>query len=164
MKKWILIIAVSAGWLACSNSIEKSKILPMAVEDFNAALVWKNVPVAASYVGGSDAAETMARIRKVSAKLKVVEVEPVETRMAPDGKSAICVVKFSWHTERDLTIRRGIEEQHWKLVDGRWRMLEQNAPEDDEESDPSPFVRDKPEKEKKQEKDKEQEKKKKKQE
>lgn len=150
MKKWIFLIAVLAGWLACSNSIEKSKLLPLAVEDFNAALLWKNFPVAVGYVGGRDSATTAKRIRKVGSKLNIVEVEPVGTRVAPDGQSAVCVVKFSWHTERDLTVRKGIEEQHWKLLDGRWHIIEQRAPEkNEEEGGLSPFVREKPDREEK---------------
>jgi hypothetical protein len=125
--------------LACSHPNEKRNVFPMALKEYNTALLWKNFNVAFSYLDYKDARGEAARLRRRSEKLRVVEVEPLESTIAPDGDSATALVRFSWYEEADLTVQKGSELQHWKRIEGEWRMSGRKLPKD-ESMDPSPFL------------------------
>lgn len=130
--------------LSCSHPNEKRNLFPLALEEFNAALVWKNFSVAMSYLGTADPRSEVSHLRRQSEKVRIVEVEPLETRVAADGDSATALVRFTWYEEADLTVRKGAELQEWKRVNGVWLIIGRKLPPD-EDLAPSPFLRKKPE-------------------
>jgi hypothetical protein len=135
-----LLLPAILALVACSSAVnDKNKVLPIALEEFNAALVWKNFGVAAEFLPPEAVHEGIARLRKRSGKLNIVDVEPLETRVALDGNSAAALIRFSWYEERDLTVRKGVERQRWERHKGSWRMVSQEAV-DDPSQEPSPFV------------------------
>ncbi len=124
---------------ACSSANDRGKLLPVALEEFNAALVWKNYATARFYLETADASREISHLRKRSDKLRIVEVEPLETHLGPKGASASVLIRFSWYEEADLTVQKGVEWQEWKRVGGQWRMVGRKACEDTSFS-PSPFL------------------------
>ncbi len=124
---------------ACSHPNEKRNVFPLALQEYNTALLWKNFNVAFSYLDYEDARGEAARLRRRSEELRVVEVEPLETNLSPDGETATALVRFSWYEENDLTVQKGSELQQWKRIKGEWRMAGRE-PSKDESLDPSPFL------------------------
>jgi hypothetical protein len=140
MKSTVLLMLLPALLVgACSSSNDRGKLLPMALDEFNAALVWKNYAMARYYLEPADASREISHLRKRGDKLRIVEVEPLETRLGPDGTSAAVLIRFSWYEEADLTVQKGVELQEWKRVGGQWRMVGRKASEDRSFS-PSPFL------------------------
>jgi hypothetical protein len=125
--------------LACSHPNEKRNLFPLALKEYNTALLWKNFNVAFSYLDYEDARSEAARLRRRSEQLRVVEVEPLESNISADGESATALVRFSWYEEADLTVQKGSELQQWKRIDGEWRMSGRKLPKD-ESLAPSPFL------------------------
>lgn len=133
------IVLLTIGPLACSHPNEKRNLFPLALEEFNTALVWKNYTVAASYLDFADARGEVARLRRRSEKVRIVEVEPLESRVAADGDTATALIRFSWYGEADLTVHNGVELQTWKRVNGEWRMNGRKRALD-KSLEPSPFL------------------------
>ncbi len=134
-----LVLLLVTALLACSHPNEKRNVFPLALKEYNAALVWKNFNVAFSYLDYPDSRGEAARLRRRSEKVRIVEVEPLESAIAADGDSATALIRFSWYEEADLTVRKGAELQEWKRIDGQWRMSGRKVPKDDS-LDPSPFM------------------------
>jgi hypothetical protein len=124
---------------ACPATTEKGRSLPDALDEFNEAIVWKHFQVASSFVEAAAATSVLPRIQAAAANVEMVEVEPVSTALAPDGASAVCVVRFSWYSATDLTVRKGTEVQRWSRISGRWLLVGQEPPPDPKEPC-SPFV------------------------
>ena len=125
---------------SCSGGKDRKHRLPVALEEFNAAIRWKQYRTAARFVAPEVSLKLVRRIRKTSKELQFVEVELVDQTMAPDGKSAACLVQFSWYSASDLTVRKGQELQEWREVDKRWLLFRQRPPAD-KKATKSPFVR-----------------------
>ncbi len=125
--------------LSCSAGKDRKNLLPVALEEFNASIRWKQYRTAARFVAPEVSQKLVRRIRKTSKDLKFVEVELVDQTIAPDGKSAACLVQFAWYSDNDLTLRKGQELQEWRAVDKRWLLFRQLPPVD-KKAPKSPFV------------------------
>ena len=132
-----LLLLTSA--LSCSGGKDRKHLLPVALEEFNAAIRWKQYRTAARFVVPDVSLKLVRRLRTTSKDLEFVEVELVDQTIAPDGKSAACLVQFAWYSASDLTVKKGLELQEWRVVDERWLLFRQLPPAD-KKATKSPFV------------------------
>jgi len=136
----LLVLLLLPSAVSCTGGKDRKHRLPVALEEFNAAIRWKQYRTAARFVAPEVSQKLIRRIRKTSKELQFVEVELVDQTMAPDGKSAACLVEFAWYDAKDLTVRKGQELQEWRVVDKRWLLFRQRPP-GDKKATKSPFVR-----------------------
>lgn len=135
----LLVVLLPLATSSCSGGKDRKNLLPVALEEFNAAVRWKQYRTAARFVAPDVSQKLVRRIRDTSQNLKFVEVELVDQVLAPDGKSAACLVQFVWYSDNDLTVRKGRELQEWRVVDKRWLLFRQLPPVD-KKATKSPFV------------------------
>lgn len=124
---------------SCSADPTARKELPQCVQDFSEALRWKHLPTAMLYVSPEAREAVALTLQKAYRTHELLDFEMVALTLQADGLSAIATVAFSYMTANDLTLRTGVEMQHWSLRDGRWVLLQQVAPEDPG-TQASPFV------------------------
>jgi hypothetical protein len=113
--------------------------LPYALESFNEAVRWRHASAALQWVDPAVSAQISDRFRAVFAEVEIADVEMLDVRMGADGKTAECLVKFSWYDQRDLTVRSGVELQGWTDTGKGWVLTYQNPPSDPK-AQRSPFV------------------------
>ena len=132
----VLTAALLSG---CSADPTARKELPQCVQDFSEALRWKHLPTAMQFISPEARDAFALALQKAYRGNEMLDFELLALTVQPDGKSAIATVAFSYMTSNDLTLKQGVELQHWSLRDGRWVLLSQVAP-DDPGTPASPFA------------------------
>jgi len=131
--------ALVACLAACSSAPPKpAQTLPTAMREFNEALHWKHMGVAAGYFCGKDSADQLEKTQTVIEEIEIVDFEVLRVEASSDANSAECTVRVSWYTKDDPTVRKGTEIQQWLRVDGLWRFAGRLPPE--KPASCSPFV------------------------
>ena len=136
----VAILLALLGAVSCSSSADpKRKNLPLALIEYNQALRWGNLEVARSYLAPDYASKVGLKLRAVTGRVKISEVEMVDLQAEPDGERAVALVEFTWVETGSFTVKKGMELQSWKRIGNRWFLWQQTAPED-LKIPPSPFV------------------------
>ncbi|MBM4352486.1 MAG: hypothetical protein FJ109_01610 [Deltaproteobacteria bacterium] len=138
ISKWIAVLLAGLFAGSCSAASDPSRHLPLAVRELVEAVTWKHYPVVARYAVGTDGS-LAGEIRKRSEAVEMAESEVVDVAVSADGDHAAVLVRYTWYTSRDTTLKSGHELQHWARARGGW-YIESIGPPVDPAARRSPFV------------------------
>jgi hypothetical protein len=117
----VLVLAASA----CASGDGMATKLRDATSAYNGSLRWGDVDRAAEFLPAEAQMLFMARHDEVEDALVIVDYEV--TRLDLDKSTGIAAARaeISWHTDRELIVRKTAVEQVWQFHDGNFVLVDE---------------------------------------
>ena len=118
-----------------------------ATSAYNGSLRWGDIDRAAEYLPAEAQMQFMARHEDVEDALVIVDYEV--TRLDLDKRTGVAAsrAEISWHTDRELIVRKTAVEQVWQFHDGAFVLVDERRRSGrpltvfaEPEEDPHPYL------------------------
>lgn len=124
-RAWSVVLALGLLGSACASGDGMQTKLRDATSGYNASLRWGDLDRAAEFLPAEAQMEFMARYDDVEDALVIVDYEV--TRLDLDKRTGIAAsrAEISWHTDRELIVRKTAVGQVWQFHEGRFVLVDE---------------------------------------
>jgi hypothetical protein len=121
----LLALVLSLEVSACASGDGMQSKLRDATSAYNGSLRWGDIDRAAEYLPADAQMRFMAQHDEVEDALVIVDYEV--TRLDLDKRTGIAASRadISWHTDRELIVRKTAVEQVWQFHDGAFVLVDE---------------------------------------
>jgi hypothetical protein len=122
---WSLVVAIGLLGPACASGDGMQTKLRDATSGYNGSLRWGDIDRAAEYLPAEAQMLFMETHDDVEDALVIVDYEV--TRLDLDKSTGIAAsrAEISWHTDRELIVRKTTVDQLWQFHDGRFVLVDE---------------------------------------
>ncbi len=124
----MLIMAMALGAVACAGAAPKpEETLGYNVHMYHQHLRWGRYYEASLFLNDADREHFMGRQEELGDDWRVVEVEVRSIRMTKPNEEAQAEVVIAWTRSPDVTVHKDKVIEVWRLVAGRWQIVEREV-------------------------------------
>ena len=84
---------------------------------------------ASKYISPAADPGLIQRMNEAMSRLRIVDAQILHLSQKKESKKATCIVQYSYYDPRSLTVRKGVEVQHWERRDKKWMLYGHEAGE-----------------------------------
>jgi hypothetical protein len=119
------LLGIGLATVACASGDGMGTKLRDATSGYNGSLRWGDIDRAAEYLPIEAQRQFMEKHDDVEDALVIVDYEV--TRLDLDKSTGIAAsrAEISWHTDRELIVRRTAVDQVWQFHDGRFVLVDE---------------------------------------
>ncbi len=110
---------------ACATGDGMASKLQDASRDYNRYLRWGDQDRAAAFLPSGSQQAFIEQREALADRLSLVEYEVTRMTLDKQHGTAVSRVELSWHTDRDLVVRKTTLEQTWQWFEGRWILVDE---------------------------------------
>jgi hypothetical protein len=142
-----LLVGLGLLFSGCASGDGMQTKLRDATSGYNASLRWGDIDRAAEYLPAEAQMRFMSQHEDVDDVLVIVDYEV--TRLDLDKRTGVAAsrAEISWHTDRELIVRKTAVDQVWQFHEGRFVLVDERRRSGrpltifaEPEEDPHPYL------------------------
>ncbi|RMG99226.1 MAG: hypothetical protein D6705_03735 [Deltaproteobacteria bacterium] len=110
---------------ACATGDGMASKFQDASRDYNRYLRWGDQDRAAAFLPQESQGAFVEQRQALDERLELVEVEVTRMTLDKQRGMATARVDVSWHTDRELVVRKTTLEQTWQWFEGNWILVDE---------------------------------------
>ncbi len=129
LRKMRVMIVACLGFVsvsACANSDGVQDKFYDAARKFNSSLRWGDFDRAAEYLPGSSVNAFLDQHEEHDEELIILEYNIKRMNLIKKKGIARARVEMSWHTDRDVVVRKTTVDETWQYYGGKWFLVDEH--------------------------------------